>query len=87
MQLPHELHSISSFVPHQFVVAGEGNYGYLFDRRQFGRILQEEWGVPVQDQELSTCVRRFGRPHRAGESQKRQHITGVRMNGSHEVAS
>lgn len=85
VQLPHELHSISSSVPHQFVVAGEGDYGYLFDRRQVDRVLQQEWGVPVQAQELSTCVRRFGRPRLAGESQKWQHITGVRTNGSHEV--
>lgn len=62
--------------------------GYLFDRRQAGRILQEEWGMVPRagELELTTCVRRFGRlkgvAHKRGE-----HITGARMSAhnGHEV--
>lgn len=90
VKVNHELStmSLSPLTPYQFVVAGESPYGYLFDRRQAGRILQEEWGMVPRagELELTTCVRRFGRlkgvAHKRGE-----HITGARMSAhnGHEV--
>lgn len=65
--------------------------GYLFDRRQVGRVLQEEWGMASQaSEDLTTCVRRFGRVGKTSSGQswrRRDHITGARMsNGNgHEV--
>lgn len=62
--------------------------GYLFDRRQTSRILQEEWGVPLNSEDITTCVRRFGRKSRApGERKGQEHVTGARMavSNGHEV--
>jgi hypothetical protein len=91
VQVPHSLTAISSspLVPHHFVVAGESNFGYLFDRRQTGRRLEYEWGVPVDAANLTTCVRRFARPDRGmGEYTGYEHITGARMavSNAHEVS-
>ncbi|KAJ3553208.1 hypothetical protein NM688_g3741 [Phlebia brevispora] len=80
--------ALSPLTPYQFVVAGESPYGYLFDRRQAGRYLQEEWGVPPDHTGVVTCVRRFGR---ASDDPKkrtgREHITGTKMatTNGHEV--
>lgn len=62
--------------------------GYLFDRRHAGRQFHEEWGRPPAEDELTTCVRRFGRKSRGPhESKGREHVTGTRMASSngHEV--
>lgn len=62
--------------------------GYLFDRRHSGRFLREEWGIPPNKEDVTTCVRRFGRRSRgSGEQKGREHITGARMasTNSHEV--
>lgn len=65
--------------------------GYLFDRRQAGRILQEEWGMVPRagENELTTCVRRFGRLKGASDERnaRSEHITGARMStyNGHEV--
>ncbi|KZT26871.1 WD40 repeat-like protein [Neolentinus lepideus HHB14362 ss-1] len=90
IRLRHDLYSIgvSPLTPYQFVVAGESPYGYLFDRRQVGRSLQEEAGVPDSIEDLARCVRRFSRKHRRGERKKgREYISGVRMaeSNGHEV--
>ncbi|KAA1466403.1 WD40 repeat-like protein [Dentipellis sp. KUC8613] len=90
VKLGHSLSALalSPLTPYQFVVAGESPYGYLFDRRQSGRFIKEEWGVPPNDDELTTCVRRFGRRTRGPSERKGcEHITGARMPGSngHEV--
>ncbi|KAI0796668.1 WD40-repeat-containing domain protein [Abortiporus biennis] len=80
--------ALSPLAPYQFVVAGESPYGYLFDRRQLGRHLEEEWGVPPDSHSLTTCVRRFGRPNSGSNRDLRyEHITGARMatSNSHEV--
>lgn len=65
--------------------------GYLFDRRHAGRILQEEWGMVPRagENELTTCVRRFGRLRGASgaRSGRSEHITGARIStyNGHEV--
>lgn len=61
--------------------------GYLFDRRQVGRVLEAEWGQPCMDESVVTCVRRFGRSHRGLRESRGDHISGVRMaqTNSHEV--
>ncbi|KAI0638189.1 WD40 repeat-like protein [Trametes polyzona] len=90
VQLNHELStlSLSPLTPYQFVVAGASPYGYLFDRRHAGRHFREEWGqLPSQD-EVTTCVRRFGRTTRGQHERKGlEHITGARMatSNGHEV--
>ncbi|KAI0335470.1 WD40 repeat-like protein [Cubamyces sp. BRFM 1775] len=90
VQLNHELStlSLSPLTPYQFVVAGSSPYGYLFDRRHAGRHYREEWGQPPDSDEVTTCVRRFGRLTR-GDHERRglEHITGSRMASSngHEV--
>jgi hypothetical protein len=61
---------------------------HLFDRRQIGRHLQEEWGMPPTIGDVTTCVRRFSRHSRApGEAKGYEHITGARMSAwnGHEV--
>ncbi|KAH8118555.1 WD40 repeat-like protein [Phellopilus nigrolimitatus] len=87
VQLPHDLSTLalSPLAPYTFVVAGESPHGYLFDRRQVGRTLQGEWGVPCTDENYVTCVRRFGRTQRV--SRRGEHITGARMaqTNGHEV--
>jgi len=80
--------AMSPLTPYQFVVAGESPHGYLFDRRHAGRFLQEEWGVPLNSDSVTTCVRRFGRKTRgAGERKGFEHVTGAKMASSngHEV--
>ncbi|TDL29744.1 WD40 repeat-like protein [Rickenella mellea] len=82
VDLPHELStlSLSPLTPHQFVVGGESPHGYLFDRRQIGRVLKEEWGVVCDRDDIVPCVRRFGRQKRAtGELRGTEHVTGVKM--------
>ena len=62
--------------------------GYLFDRRQAGRYLREEWGMPPDPHDVVTCVRRFGRPgDHPDKGTGREHITGARMatTNGHEV--
>lgn len=64
--------------------------GYLYDRRQVGRFLQEEWGVvPQASDDLTTCVRRFGLPKKSKNPRRArsEHITGARMStqNGHEV--
>ncbi|KAI0320808.1 WD repeat-containing protein [Amylostereum chailletii] len=91
VKLPIDLSTLarSPLTPYQFVVAGESPYGYLFDRRQIGRFLKEEWGMPMSN-DFTTCVRRFGRERRgSGERSRYVHITGARMPSSngHEVMS
>ncbi|RDB26466.1 hypothetical protein Hypma_006018 [Hypsizygus marmoreus] len=67
VKVNHELLTLalSPLTPYQFVVAGESPYGYLFDRRHAGRFLREEWGMvpgPGEEDSVTTCVHRFGRP-------------------------
>ncbi|OSD04253.1 WD40 repeat-like protein [Trametes coccinea BRFM310] len=90
VQVAHDLStlSLSPLTPYQFVVAGSSPYGYLFDRRHAGRHFREEWGQPPDADEVTTCVRRFGRLSRgAHERRGSEHITGSRMSSSngHEV--
>ncbi|TFK23275.1 WD repeat-containing protein [Coprinopsis marcescibilis] len=94
LRMDHELStlSMSPVAPYQFVVAGESPYGYLYDRRYIGRVLQREWGsVPRAGEGLTTCVRRFGRPPQptndSERSRSRDHITGSRISvtNGHEV--
>ncbi|KAI0771629.1 WD40 repeat-like protein [Trametes elegans] len=90
VQLNHELStlSLSPLTPYQFVVAGASPYGYLFDRRHIGRQFREEWGQIPNSDEVTTCVRRFGRTTRGQHERKGlEHITGSRMASSngHEV--
>ncbi|KIM90838.1 hypothetical protein PILCRDRAFT_150692 [Piloderma croceum F 1598] len=90
VKLPHELSTLalSPLTPYQFVVAGEAPYGYLFDRRQAKCTIQERWGMSPRSDDMTTCVRRFGRKSRApGERRGREHITGARMPSSngHEI--
>ncbi|KAJ6539383.1 WD40-repeat-containing domain protein [Mycena capillaripes] len=78
--------SLSPLTPFQFVVAGDSAYGYLFDRRQAGRFLQEERGAVENG--MTHCVRRFGRPASSVDNDgSREHITGARMSShnGHEV--
>ncbi|KAH9938149.1 WD40-repeat-containing domain protein [Fomitopsis serialis] len=82
VRLSHQLNTIalSPLTPYQFVVAGESQYGYLFDRRHAGRIMKEEWGMLPDSDDVTTCVRRFGRAARGpGESKGYEHITGAKM--------
>lgn len=92
--------SIAPSAPHQLVVAGDQPYvcftsplmsssahspqGYLFDRRQIGRLLQTEWGVPVEDGSFTTCVRRFSIK---AKPSMHDYITAARISPSngHEV--
>lgn len=91
--------SIAPSAPHQLVIAGDNPYvrplcsctskayptqGYLFDRRQIGRLLQTEWGVPVEDSSLTTCVRRFSAK---AKPSPHDYITAARVSPSngHEV--
>jgi len=90
VRLNHELSTLalSPLTPYQFVVAGESPYGYLFDRRHAGRSFQEEWGMLPDSNNVTTCVRRFGRPSRGvGERRGYEHITGAKVASSngHEV--
>jgi len=90
VKLSHKLSTIalSPLTPYQFVVAGESPYGYLFDRRHAGRIMKEEWGMLPDPDDVTTCVRRFGRATRGpGESKGYEHITGAKMSctNGHEV--
>ncbi|KAF5363243.1 hypothetical protein D9756_000420 [Leucocoprinus leucothites] len=91
VKLSHEAStvSLSTLTPYQFVVAGEAPYGYLFDRRNVGRRIEEEWGVPPSTDEITTCVRRFGRPPSTDKKKRfpRDHITGSRMSNynGHEI--
>ncbi|KAF8640101.1 hypothetical protein AX17_001339 [Amanita inopinata Kibby_2008] len=92
VKVNHELStiSLSPLTPYQFVVAGDSPYGYLFDRRHVGRFFSEEWGaVPRAGDDLTTCVRRFGRPAKTGGQRHllRDHITGVRVSpqNGHEI--
>ncbi|KAL1946798.1 hypothetical protein VTO73DRAFT_14902 [Trametes versicolor] len=88
--LDHELStlSLSPLTPYQFVVAGASPYAYLFDRRHAGRHFHEEWGRPPSRDDVTTCVRRFGRTAR-GPHERRglEHITGAKIASSngHEV--
>lgn len=89
-RLSHDLSAIggSPLAPHYFVVAGEGPYGYLFDRRHSGRFVEAEWGRPLDKDSITTCVRRFGRRTRGrGECAGYEHVTGARMarSNGHEV--
>lgn len=86
VKVPHRLFSMSiaPSAPHQLVVAGDHPCGYLFDRRQIGRLLQGEWGVPVEDSSLTTCVRRFST---TAKPLPHDYITAARVSSSngHEV--
>jgi len=85
VKLSHELSTaaLSPLTPYQLVVAGESPFGYLFDRRHAGRFICEEWGIPPDSNDVTTCVRRFGRATR-GPSERRgyEHVTGARMASS-----
>ena len=58
--------------------------GYLFDRRQIGRLLQAEWGVPVETGSPTSCVRRFSSKAKPAPY---DYITAARVSSSngHEV--
>ncbi|SJL07535.1 uncharacterized protein ARMOST_10885 [Armillaria ostoyae] len=80
VQVDFELSSLamSPLTPYQFVVAGDSGYGYLFDRRHLQTTSQPS---SVFSTDLTTCVRRFGRPEPTddADNRRRQHITGARM--------
>ncbi|KAJ7638848.1 WD40 repeat-like protein [Roridomyces roridus] len=84
VDFPLSTMAFSSLTSYQFVVAGESEYGYLFDRRHAGRFLKEERGMVENG--MTHCVRRFGRrsPNSGGY---REHITGARMSSQngHEL--
>ncbi|KAJ7771409.1 WD40 repeat-like protein [Mycena maculata] len=78
--------SLSPLTPFHYVVAGESENGYLFDRRQAGRFLMEERGMVENG--MTHCVRRFGRPDGSFDPHStREHITGARISSQngHEV--
>ncbi|KAJ7047333.1 WD40 repeat-like protein [Mycena alexandri] len=88
LKLNFELNTLSlaPLTPFQFVVAGESSYGYLFDRRQAGRFLQEEKGMVENG--MTHCIRRFGRTSGfGGDDGTREHISGSRLSSynSHEL--
>jgi WD repeat-containing protein 42A len=92
VEIGHSLSTlaISPLTPHQFVVAGNSPYGYLYDRRHLRRVIESEWGaIPRAGQEATTCVRKFGRlvASERTTSRRLDHITGARMSRSngHEV--
>ncbi|RDB22735.1 WD repeat protein iqw1 [Hypsizygus marmoreus] len=94
VKVNHELSTLalSPLTPYQFVVAGESPYGYLFDRRHAGRFLREEWGMvpgPGEEDSVTTCVRRFGRPKKTPGTQRTrsEHVTGARVStyNGHEI--
>ncbi|KAF8339108.1 WD40-repeat-containing domain protein [Cantharellus anzutake] len=90
VRTPHPLSTLatSSLSPWLFFVAGESPYAHLFDRRMIHRVMLREWGVPAKDDEIVTCVRRFGRASRApGESEGDEHVSGARMSSTngHEL--
>ncbi|KAF8528968.1 WD40 repeat-like protein [Hysterangium stoloniferum] len=90
LRLPFSLSTIalSPLTPYNFVVAGDSPYGYLFDRRQPGRRFKEEWGAEGVSNDLTSCVRRFGRkPSGKKEYLGGEHITGSRMSNDngHEL--
>ncbi|KAF7965979.1 hypothetical protein HWV62_40545 [Athelia sp. TMB] len=90
VKMPHDLSTLamSPLTPYQFVVGGESAFAHLFDRRQLRRTLRAAWGISSQEDELTTCVRRFGRNLGAPRGRSREdHITGARMASSngHEV--
>ena len=61
----------------------------MFDRRHLGRRIQQEWGVPLDTESVTTCVRRFGRKTKGtGEAAGFEHVTGARMSSEngHEVS-
>lgn len=63
--------------------------GYLYDRRNVGRRFTEEWGtVPRAGDDVTTCVRRFGRPMKSN-NQRHEHITGARVSpqNGHDVSA
>ncbi len=68
VQMPHPLSALalSPLSPWLFAVAGESPHAHLFDRRMIHRLMLREWGVPAKDDEIVTCVRRFGRAARPG---------------------
>jgi len=63
--------------------------GYLYDRRQSRFTMASRWGgSPRSGQELTTCIRKFGRPPQStARHYRREHITGARLSRSngHEV--
>lgn len=66
--------------------------GFLYDRRHSRRALEARWGgLPHADEEITTCVRKFGRKSSQAkyEALGQSHITGVRMSSSngHEVCN
>ncbi|KAL6299681.1 WD40 repeat-like protein [Sparassis latifolia] len=92
VRLDHELSTLalSPLTPYQFIVAGESPFGYLFDRRHAGRFLEEEWGMVPNSDNVTTCVRRFGRAaHGPAERRGHEHITGAKMASSngHEATA
>ncbi|KZP33014.1 WD40 repeat-like protein [Athelia psychrophila] len=91
VKVPHELSTLamSPLTPYQFVVGGESAFGHLFDRRQLRRTLHATWGINSHSDEITTCVRRFGRKSVAPGGRRRgDHITGAQMAASngHEVS-
>lgn len=61
--------------------------GFLYDRRHSRRAIEARWGgLPRTGEEITTCVRKFGRKPN-DETFGRLHITGARMSTSngHEV--
>lgn len=53
-----------------------------------GRDLREEWGIDGEgNDELVTCVARFGRSREKEEADRAPHVTGARMarSNGHEV--
>lgn len=90
VKVPHALNALTSspLTPWYFVVAGESKHGHLFDRRMAARNLREEWGMGDEDNdEMVTCVARFGRSAEKEEASRYPHVTGARMarSNGHEV--
>jgi WD40 repeat protein len=72
--------SVSKLRPELFVCGGTSSFAYLHDRRM-GRSMLAEWGVPLQKDVTSQCVRRFSLndPAAAGGRPDRRHITAAKL--------
>ncbi len=54
--------SCSSARPWLFVVAGTNPYAFLHDRRMVRHEVRRDWGLELEPDGLTQCVRRFGLP-------------------------
>lgn len=96
VQFQMELYSlsVSKMEPWLFAVAGTNDKVFLLDRRMIPRLLRKEWGSELKEESenLTHCVRRFGRELPAQEEDEdeealtrrrrrfqRAHVTAVKI--------